>query len=96
MASGHAPGPRHHPGTLLFRYGGHIPDGTCLQPSPLAAAVSGGWGTCVPPHLLYLVSKRIQGMHRDGSDGLEIEGCGGSLKGWSGWDFPWEKVYGMR
>lgn len=40
------------------------------------------------------MSKRIQGMHRDGSVGLEIEGCGGSLKGWSGWDFPWEKVYG--
>lgn len=32
-------------------------------------------------------------MHRVQSDGLEIERCKGSLKGWSGWNVPWEKVH---
>lgn len=36
-----------------------------------------------------------QGTRSDGSDGLEVEGFGGSLKGWSGWDLPLKKVDGM-
>ena len=32
-------------------------------------------------------------MRSDGSDGLEVEGSGGSLKGCSGWNFPLEKMH---
>lgn len=95
MANRPTPGPRHHPRTLLFLCGIHVPEWACLQPLPLAVAVSVGWGTRVPPHFLYLVSKH--GVRRDGSDGLEVEGSGGSLKGGGvGRIFLWRKYMQMK
>lgn len=49
--------------------------GLFLQLAPRVDAVSGGRGTFMFPHLLYLVSKGAQDMHRERSDKLEVGGC---------------------